>query len=150
MSNKNNTLNDLEIKDYARKVKRKIPLKIVAESMYKNHGILSYVAKDLGLHPYTIQIYAQKYPVIRQLQAMCKEGTLDLAEHKLIENIEKGKETSLIFYLKTQGKKRGYDQSNNIEINQKSIGICVLPPVENEKSWSNKYSYSSIEPEKTE
>lgn len=36
------------------------------------------------------------------------EANLDFAESMLLKNIRDGKETSLIFYLKTKGKERGY------------------------------------------
>ena len=45
------------------------------------------------------------------------ERGLDRAESALFRNIDDGKETSCIFYLKTQGKHRGY-----IESDRKSSG----------------------------
>ena len=42
-----------------------------------------------------------------QLDA-CEESLLDFAESKLMEHINDGDITSLIFFLKTKGKKRGY------------------------------------------
>ena len=36
------------------------------------------------------------------------ENGLDFAESKLIENINRGKENSIMFFLKTKGKNRGY------------------------------------------
>ena len=38
------------------------------------------------------------------------EASIDFAETMLMKNIRDGKETSLIFYLKTKGKKRGYNE----------------------------------------
>lgn len=37
-----------------------------------------------------------------------REALIDLAESKLLMNINEGKEASIFFFLKTQGKKRGY------------------------------------------
>tara|TARA_R110002051_G_scaffold295543_1_gene361343 strand:+ start:418 stop:819 length:402 start_codon:yes stop_codon:yes gene_type:complete len=42
-----------------------------------------------------------------------KERALDFVEAALMKNIQKGKEASVIFYLKTKGKKRGYIESNH-------------------------------------
>lgn len=44
----------------------------------------------------------------------CEEALLDLAESKLMENINKGATPELIFYLKTKGKKRGYVERQEI------------------------------------
>ena len=47
------------------------------------------------------------------------EETLDYAESKLLQSIRDGNVTSIIFYLKTKGKKRGYVEQvdNNVSIN---------------------------------
>lgn len=45
-----------------------------------------------------------------------EESVLDFAETMLVKNIREGKETSLIFYLKTKGKKRGYIEQINSEV----------------------------------
>ena len=42
--------------------------------------------------------------------------SLDYAESKLLENIRANKETSIIFYLKTKGKKRGYSERSELDI----------------------------------
>ena len=36
------------------------------------------------------------------------ESNIDFAETVLLKNIREGKETSLIFFLKTKGRERGY------------------------------------------
>ena len=45
------------------------------------------------------------------------EATLDFVESKLLENIKKGEVTSIIFYLKTKGRNRGYQEKAEIDIN---------------------------------
>jgi hypothetical protein len=49
-------------------------------------------------------------PVFADAADQVIEARLDLAEHMLLNNIAVGKETSLIFFLKTIGKNRGYKQ----------------------------------------
>ena len=44
------------------------------------------------------------------------EGLLDLAESKLLENIQNNDNVCIIFFLKTKGKKRGYDEKHQIEL----------------------------------
>ena len=56
------------------------------------------------------------------------EKIIDLAESSLIRNIRNGDTTSIIFYLKTKGKKRGYSQSVDVSgtIEHKPIsGISI-------------------------
>lgn len=51
----------------------------------------------------------------RELVDGIKEVALDFAEGKLMGNIEKGLEASIIFYLKCIGKKRGYIETREIK-----------------------------------
>ena len=48
---------------------------------------------------------------------------LDFAESKLLENIKGKKETSIIFYLKTKGKKRGYIEKQEIDYTTTEIPL---------------------------
>ena len=47
-----------------------------------------------------------------------QESLLDLAESKLLENIEGNENVAIIFYLKTKGKKRGYIEKQEVDINK--------------------------------
>lgn len=44
-----------------------------------------------------------------------KNVSLDFAESMLLENIKLKKESSIFFYLKTQGKKRGYVERQELD-----------------------------------
>lgn len=44
-----------------------------------------------------------------------REAIIDFAESKLIEHINDGDVTSLIFFLKTKGKKRGYVEKTEVD-----------------------------------
>ncbi len=46
-----------------------------------------------------------------------KESLIDYAETKLHQNIMEGKEASIFFFLKTQGKKRGYIETVQQDVN---------------------------------
>lgn len=47
------------------------------------------------------------------------ESRLDFAETQLAINIKKGKEASLIFFLKCKGKRRGYIEKEDIDSSEK-------------------------------
>ena len=80
--------------------------KIIA-AIGESNGLLTVVAKRTGLHYCTVMEYA-KYPDVRQAITEAKERMLDFAESKLWEKIRDGDNTMIIFFLKTQGKARGY------------------------------------------
>ena len=47
-----------------------------------------------------------------------KESVIDLAEEELMKKIKKGDTTALIFFLKTQGKSRGYiEREEQVNVN---------------------------------
>ena len=49
------------------------------------------------------------------------ESLLDFAESKLVEHINDGDITSLIFFLKTKGKKRGYVERSEYDVNSNAF-----------------------------
>lgn len=61
-----------------------------------------------------------------------EESLIDFAETKLMENIRDGKEASIFFFLKTRGKKRGYIETveNNVNVNPFEELMKSLPDVE--------------------
>lgn len=44
------------------------------------------------------------------------EGMIDFAESMLYSNIKKGKESSILFFLKTRGRSRGYIEKKEIDM----------------------------------
>ena len=75
----------------------------------KNSGAFySVISKRLGCEWHTAKKYVEANEDALKLMEVEKENLLDLAESKLIANIKDQDNTAIIFYLKTQGKKRGY------------------------------------------
>jgi hypothetical protein len=56
-------------------------------------------------------------PELQALQFELKEGLLDFAEAKLIEQIKEGSLGAICFFLKCQGKGRGYVEKSAIDVN---------------------------------
>ena len=64
--------------------------------------------------PSKVTNYIDRHSELREVEKEALESTLDLAEAKLIENIENGKEASIFFYLKCRGKGRGYVEKDRV------------------------------------
>lgn len=57
----------------------------------------------------------------KQFMAEGREIWIDEAEEVLMKNIKDQKETSLIFFLKTQAKSRGYGEKEEVIIDDKPV-----------------------------
>jgi len=77
-------------------------------------GFVTEIAKKLKCSRMTIYRLMDEYPLMKEARDDEKEATKDFAEGKLLHNIKKGKEISLLFFLKTQAKDRGYIERSEI------------------------------------
>ena len=87
---------------------RETTTKRIIKAVEESQGLLTLAAKKAGISYTTIQRYRRDNPTVAQAIEEARERTLDFAEGKLMENIRNGDNTAIIFYLKTQGKHRGY------------------------------------------
>lgn len=81
-------------------------------------GNLSAVAKKIGVSRMTIHNRINANPHLQEVLADARESMIDHAESVLHKNVMNGMETSLIFFLKTQGYKRGYGRQGNYDPDQ--------------------------------
>lgn len=84
-------------------IKKEMP-----EILDKCFGNVTLACKTVGIAKDT---FYKWYHEDEGFKAKCldtKETALDFVESKLMGNISDGDTTSIIFYLKTQGKRRGY------------------------------------------
>lgn len=88
--------------------KETLTVKEVADAVYAERGFLFYAAKRLGVDPKTIRNYAKKHETVRDAITQARENSKDLAESRMLERIDEGDMSAIIFYLKTQAKDRGY------------------------------------------
>lgn len=80
----------------------------VVKAIQKHNGMVSLAAKALKCSRQTIHNYATKYPEVKAAIEDAREEMTDIAESKLYAAIKKGEAWAICFYLKTQGKPRGY------------------------------------------
>lgn len=87
----------------------------VIAALESSAGIVSAAAMKLGCSGQTVRNYMAREAEIREARDNIREENLDLAETKLLMGIKSGNMTSVIFFLKTQGKARGYIEGREIQ-----------------------------------
>jgi excisionase family DNA binding protein len=88
--------------------KPKFTAEEVAEAVKRAKGFLTVAAQILGCHYRTILNYAQRYKIVREALDEARQQVLDVAEAKLLEQVQAGDLRAIMFYLRTFGKTRGY------------------------------------------
>jgi len=79
-------------------------------------GIITHAAAMLKCHRTTIREYIRRYPQVEIALEDVREKMLDLTEGELIKQIKKGNMTAITFYLRTQGKARGYSDRTQVDL----------------------------------
>lgn len=82
--------------------------KTLIEAYHKSLGNVSAACEMAGI---SRRRFYQIYNEDEDFRASCeeiKDKAIDFAESALLSQIKEGNITAIIFYLKTQGKKRGY------------------------------------------
>jgi len=86
-------------------------------SVYQNNlGNVSATCKACGISRHTFYNYKNKYEAFAEELEATDEQNIDFAETMLLKNIREGKENSILFYLKTKGKNRGYVEKTEQEV----------------------------------
>lgn len=90
--------------------REKFPLEQVEAALRASHGNQSKAAEMLGTSRSTINGYVRRHPELADAIDEVREVNLDIAEDALFRKIKEGNMAAIIFFLKTQGKSRGYDE----------------------------------------
>ena len=78
-------------------------------SVYEKKGCnVTATCKALGINRTTFYNWRKRSERLDAMLEEVEESIIDYAESKLVEHIQEGDTTCLIFFLKTKGKKRGY------------------------------------------
>lgn len=89
--------------------------KQIEVSLRKNGGFITQTAKDLGVTYQAIWLRINRNKKLKATYDEIKEGYLDFAESKLISQIKEGNLGAICFFLKCQGKSRGYVERQQID-----------------------------------
>lgn len=86
----------------------------VADALIEGGGFITRAARSLGCTSNTVRNYINRHAKCREAVQEARERMLDTAEGKLFQQILDGNMTAIIFYLKTQGKGRGYIERQEV------------------------------------
>ena len=96
-----------------RQRKKNTFLKFLKEGM----GIVSYACDKTNISRQTFYNWKDNDDDFAQQAEDIQETTVDMAESKLLTSINEGNVAAIIFYLKTKGKKRGYVEQQDVDVN---------------------------------
>ena len=82
--------------------------KQILVALEKSLGIVTTACKNVGIARVTFYEWLKKDEEFRKSVEKIEEIVLDFAESQLHKKISEGDTSSIIFYLKTKGKQRGY------------------------------------------
>lgn len=86
----------------------KVSIQQIIEALEATGGWQSQAAEKLGINHSSLSRRIKRHQVLQQALEDIRCKYLDLAESQLIKAIKEGNLSAIIFYLKCQGKKRGY------------------------------------------
>src|SRR3989304_4110346 len=86
----------------------------VTQATRETRGLVSLAARRLGCAPKTVYVYIHRYPSVRQALQEEREAMTGLAELALYNKSQQGEGWAVCFYLKTQGRDRGYIERHEV------------------------------------
>jgi len=111
------SLNDMTTND--------IHKKAMIEALEKSLGIVTTACKSVGISRETHYRWLREDEEYRKQVEDISDVALDFAESQLHKQIQNGEVSSTIFYLKTKGKKRGYIEKQEMDLNH-SGGVQIV------------------------
>jgi hypothetical protein len=90
--------------------------KAMIDALEKSLGIVTTACKKVGINRSTHYDWIKEDQEYRDAVNGIEDIAIDFAESKLHSQIDKGDTTATIFYLKTKGKKRGYIERTEYQI----------------------------------
>tara|TARA_R100001443_G_scaffold1056_1_gene4151 strand:+ start:21880 stop:22227 length:348 start_codon:yes stop_codon:yes gene_type:complete len=87
------------------------------KALEETQGLIAHACKKAGnISRSTYYRYLKEDPEFAKKVQEIQEAQIDYVEGQLIKNIANGRETSIIFYLKSKAKERGYTEKSNLDI----------------------------------
>jgi hypothetical protein len=98
-----------------RRTKTDIRKKILLEALEKSLGVVTSACKIADVNRGLFYEWYNDDPEFKKNVDGIKDIVVDFAETQLHKQVSEGNIAAIIFYLKTQGKKRGYVEKQEIE-----------------------------------
>jgi hypothetical protein len=92
----------------------KLTAEAVTAAIRDMNGNISAVAKRLGVCRQTVYSYIERHPSVKDVLAEARETMIDNAESALYRAVLNGEAWAVCFFLKTQGKSRGYVERQEV------------------------------------
>jgi hypothetical protein len=108
---------------------KKILVSDVEPLVEKYNGNIAAIARALGVSRGTVWARVQESTTLKAALDNARESMLDNAESVLYQAVLRGQTAELIFFLKTQGKSRGYIERQEVE---NDGGMIITVRYENE------------------
>jgi hypothetical protein len=109
---------------------------VVAKKIREARGNVTAAARALNVTRSSVYNWIRSSEMLQQVVQDERESFLDVAETKLQDHILRDDITSLIFFLKTQGRNRGYVERRENEISGRGgepLTIEVVPVAEKDE-----------------
>lgn len=107
---------------------RKIAIADIEPLVEKYNGNVAAIARALGVNRSTVWARVQESANLQAALESARETMLDNAESVLYKKVLEGSTPELIFFLKTQGKGRGYVEKVHQEITGANGGPILIAP----------------------
>lgn len=95
----------------------KLHKKILIKAMIKYHGIVTRACEAVDISRNQFYVYYNTDPQFKAEIDLIQEYNLDFVEDKLFENIADKDKASIFFYLRYKGRKRGYIDETDVNLN---------------------------------
>lgn len=93
------------------------PVSSTVDTIRQSHGIVSYACQKVGITRACYYKWRDSDLKFKERAEEVEEETIDVVESKLLSAINNDDLTAIIFYLKTKGKKRGYVERVEQDVN---------------------------------
>lgn len=96
---------------------KNIPIEKIIQIYEKKGCNITATCTALGISRKTFYEWKEKKKKLAEGLEAAEEAIIDFAESKLVEHINNDDVQALIFFLRTKGKKRGYVEKTEADVN---------------------------------
>jgi len=91
--------------------------KAMLDALEKSLGVVTAACKSVGVGRTTHYLWMDTDSEYKAAVEELSDVAIDFAESQLHKQIKEGNSTATIFFLKTKGKKRGYVERQEVDVN---------------------------------